>query len=160
MSDDPYALHADGTAVDPAAFREAALADVSLAEDLKKDERASRVLASGDDAALQELLKEVHQVRLLFVLLVKGKGGEWERRRKAVAVKEREGREKSNCSCLFFSFVVLCSSTSSTDERMNKQTGGVPPRREGVPGDVRAHDRRAARVRARAEVGREKSGRK
>ena len=60
---DPYALHADGTAVDPQAFRAAALADASLAEDLKKDERASRVLASRDDAALQELLKEVHQVR-------------------------------------------------------------------------------------------------
>ena len=54
-AEDPYALHADGTAVDPRLFREAALADTSLAEDLRKDERASGVLASGDDAALQEL---------------------------------------------------------------------------------------------------------
>ena len=60
---DPFALHADGSAVDPRAFRAAALADASLAGDLEKDERASSVLASGDDAALQELLKEVHQVR-------------------------------------------------------------------------------------------------
>ena len=62
-AEDPYALHADGTAVDPRLFREAALADASLAKDLRKDERASGVLASGDDAALQELLKEVHHVR-------------------------------------------------------------------------------------------------
>jgi len=88
---DPYALHADGTAVDPQAFRAAALADASLAEDLKKDERASRVLASQDDAALQELLKEVHQVR--FLLVDKGKrrweaGKNGERRRRA----EERGR--------------------------------------------------------------------
>lgn len=60
---DPYALHADGTAVDPRAFREAALRDPSLAADLADDERAANVLRSNDDAALQELLKEVHQVR-------------------------------------------------------------------------------------------------
>ena len=58
---DPYALHADGTAVDPRAFREAALKDPSITEDLSGDERAASVLRSGDDAALQELLKEVHQ---------------------------------------------------------------------------------------------------
>lgn len=122
MSDDPYALHADGTAVDPGAFREATLADASLAEDLKKDERASRVLASGDDAALQELLKEVHQVRLLLVMLVKREGGGMKRRRReAVAVKEREGREKSNCSCFFF-FVRRPLLLNLLDRRTSKQT--------------------------------------
>jgi hypothetical protein len=60
---DPYALHADGTAVDPRAFREAALKDPSIAGDLTEDERAASVLRSGDDAALQELLKEIQQVR-------------------------------------------------------------------------------------------------
>lgn len=85
---EPYALHADGTAVDPAAFRKAALADASLAEDLEKDERASRVLASEDDAALQELLKEVHQVRWRAEGEAEGKSKEDD-----AAANERE-REK------------------------------------------------------------------
>ena len=89
-SEDPYALHADGTAVDPAAFRAAALADASLAEDLKRDERAARVLASGDDAALQELLKEVHQVRSVKGVVERGKKmGSWRER-------ERTAREAAN----------------------------------------------------------------
>ena len=100
-SEDPYALHADGTAVDPRAFREAALADAALAEDLKGDARASRVLASGDDAALQELLKEVHQVRrrlsllLLLVVLFGGRGGGgWDNgRRNGKGEKEGKGGE-------------------------------------------------------------------
>ena len=105
--EDPYALHADGTAVDPSAFRKAALADEALADDLRKDERASRVLASGDDAALQELLKEVHQVRVFVFFCVHGRrllpaskqrsGGA---RAAAAAIREREREretEKSNC---------------------------------------------------------------
>ena len=116
-AEDPYALHADGTAVDPRLFREAALADASLAEDLRKDERASGVLASGDDAALQELLKEVHHVRCFVFADEKkrrgdgrggggGGGGGGGTRRRRVAV-ERERDSRSNCSCLFllFSFV-------------------------------------------------------
>ena len=107
--EDPYALHADGTAVDPSAFRKAALADEALADDLRKDERASRVLASGDDAALQELLKEVHQVRV-FVFFVcawaeappcfyaekrrgEGGGGGDKRERERERERERDGKK-------------------------------------------------------------------
>lgn len=120
---DPYALHADGTAVDPHAFRAAALADASLAEDLKKDERASRVLASRDDAALQELLKEVHQVR--FLLIEKGKrrweaGENGERRRRA---EERGRGRKKPPPPLFFivRFVVFRSRTFSLDISEHKK---------------------------------------
>ena len=94
-AEDPYALHADGTAVDPRLFREAALADAALADDLRKDERASRVLASRDDAALQELLKEVDHVRFLLRREKEGgegwgddgSGGGWARQKR---IEERE----------------------------------------------------------------------
>lgn len=121
---DPYALHADGTAVDPAAFREAALADASLAEDLKKDERASRVLASGDDAALQELLKEVHQV-----CLEEG-DGDW-RSEGGHGERERE-RERSNCRPLPFFFVCLllvCSLAPSTNKKIHLRRSPAAPRK-------------------------------
>lgn len=59
---DPMALRPDGTAVDPAAFRAAALADPKIRRDLRDDPDTAAVLESGDDGALQELLKAVHVV--------------------------------------------------------------------------------------------------
>ena len=60
---DPFALRPDGAAVDPAAFRAAALADPAIARDLAADPDTRAVLESGDDGALQELLKAVFVVR-------------------------------------------------------------------------------------------------
>ena len=60
---DPFALRPDGAAVDPAAFRAAALADPAIARDLAADPDTRAVLDSGDDGALQELLKAVFVVR-------------------------------------------------------------------------------------------------
>ena len=62
-SSDPFALHPDGSAVDPAAFRDAALADAAICRDLASDPDTRAVLESGDDGALQELLKAVFVVR-------------------------------------------------------------------------------------------------
>lgn len=73
---DPMALRPDGTAADPAAFRAAALADPKIRRDLRDDPDTAAVLESGDDGALQELLKAVHVVCVWRWRLVGGEGGE------------------------------------------------------------------------------------
>lgn len=78
---DPMALRPDGTAVDPAAFRAAALADPKIRRDLRDDPDTAAVLESGDDGALQELLKAVHVV---CVEMEAGLWGVGERTRAAV----------------------------------------------------------------------------
>ena len=59
---DPFALRPDGAAVDPGAYRAAALADARIKADLADDPDTAAVLESGDDGALQELLKAVFAV--------------------------------------------------------------------------------------------------
>lgn len=62
---DPLALHPDGSALDPAAFRAALLGDPAAVADLaSSDPAALAVLRSGADGPLQELLKAVYAVRL------------------------------------------------------------------------------------------------
>ena len=55
---DPFALNEDGTARDPAAFREALRADPVKMEALEK------VVLGEDEHAFQELIKSVYQVGL------------------------------------------------------------------------------------------------
>ena len=47
MSTDPLTLRPDGTAVDPAAFRSAALTDPRISRDLRDDPDTRAVLESG-----------------------------------------------------------------------------------------------------------------
>ena len=70
--------------------------------------------------------------------------------------RAKEEKGESNCNCLFFFFFFVLLSNlffSLSRQQQKHKTGRVPPRREGVEGDVRAHDRRAARFCARAQVG-------
>ena len=61
---DPLALHPDGSALDPAAFRARLLGDPAAVADLAAaDPAALAVLRSGADGPLQELLKAVYAVR-------------------------------------------------------------------------------------------------
>ncbi len=62
-SPDPLALHSDGSAVDPPAFRAHLLGDPAAVADLAAaDPAALAVLRSGADGPLQELLKAVYAV--------------------------------------------------------------------------------------------------
>lgn len=60
---DPYALHDDGTAVDPAAFREALKADPAKIEALQADPEVAAIILGDDEHAFQELIKSVYHVR-------------------------------------------------------------------------------------------------
>lgn len=61
---DPYALHDDGTAVDPAAFREALKADPAKIEALQADPEVAAIILGDDEHAFQELIKSVYHVRV------------------------------------------------------------------------------------------------
>jgi hypothetical protein len=63
MSADPYALLEDGSAADPAAFREALRADPAKMEALEAEPEVARVVLGDDVDAFQELIKSVSQVR-------------------------------------------------------------------------------------------------
>lgn len=61
---DPYALNEDGTAKDPAAFREALKADPAKLEAINKEPEVAEIVLGNDDGAFQELIKSVYHVRL------------------------------------------------------------------------------------------------
>ena len=63
MSADPYALLEDGSAADPAAFREALRADPAKVEALEAEPEVAKVVLGDDVDAFQELIKSVSQVR-------------------------------------------------------------------------------------------------
>jgi hypothetical protein len=63
MSADPYALLEDGSAADPAAFREALRADPAKMEALEAEPEVAKVVLGDDVDAFQELIKSVSQVR-------------------------------------------------------------------------------------------------
>lgn len=127
MSTDPLALRPDVTAVDPAAFRSAALTDPRISRDLRDDPDTRAVLESGDDAALQELLKAVHVVcGSVCVVCVWWEGGT---------------HPSTTAAVMFF----LLPSPHSP-------TGRDAPRRARRPHHVGAHHRRPARVGAGAAV--------
>ena len=63
MSADPYALLEDGSAADPAAFREALRADPARMEALEAEPEVAKVVLGDDVDAFQELIKSVSQVR-------------------------------------------------------------------------------------------------
>ena len=63
MSADPFALNEDGTARDPAAFREALRADPVKMEALEKEPEVAAAVLGEDVNAFQELIKSVYQVR-------------------------------------------------------------------------------------------------
>lgn len=72
---DPLALHPDGSAVDPAAFRATLLAEPAAVADLADaDPAALAVLRSGADGPLQELLKAVYAVRICVCVRKRGDG--------------------------------------------------------------------------------------
>ncbi|PSC74084.1 DNA damage-inducible 1-like [Micractinium conductrix] len=58
---DPFALNEDGTARDPAAFREALRADPVKMEALEKEPEVAAVVLGEDEHAFQELIKSVYQ---------------------------------------------------------------------------------------------------
>lgn len=57
----PYALNENGSAKDPAAFRQALRADPQRMAALQAEPQVAAIVLGDDDAALQELLKEVYQ---------------------------------------------------------------------------------------------------
>ena len=61
---DPFALNDDGTAKDPAAFREALRADPVKMEALEKEPEVAAIVLGEDVNAFQELIKSVYQVRV------------------------------------------------------------------------------------------------
>ena len=134
MSTDPLALRPDGTALDPAAFRAAALADPRISRDLADDPDTRAVLESGDDGAIQELLKAVHVVWRACVLCVWWEGGAWWRTPTMAAV-------------MFHPPPFLSSPPPPP-----LSTGRNAPRRACGPHHVGAHHRRPARVGAGAAV--------
>ena len=60
---DPFALGEDGSARDPAAFREALRADPVKMEALEREPEVAAVVLGDDVPAFQELLKSVYQAR-------------------------------------------------------------------------------------------------
>lgn len=60
---DPFALNEDGTARDPAAFREALRADPVKTEALEREPEVAAVVLGEDVNAFQELIKSVYQAR-------------------------------------------------------------------------------------------------
>ncbi|EIE26195.1 hypothetical protein COCSUDRAFT_61182 [Coccomyxa subellipsoidea C-169] len=61
MADGPYALNDDGTAMDPAAFRQALKSDPEKMEALKEEPETLRIVMGDDMHAFQELIKGVYQ---------------------------------------------------------------------------------------------------
>jgi hypothetical protein len=58
-----FALNADGSAVDPAAFREALRADAARLREVQADPQLAAALLGGDDGELQALLRSVYEAR-------------------------------------------------------------------------------------------------
>lgn len=61
--EDPYAIHADGSARDPAAFRQAVRGDEEKMKALQSEPEVLKVVQGDDLQAFQELLKTVYSVR-------------------------------------------------------------------------------------------------
>lgn len=64
--DNPFAIKADGSAEDPAAFREALRADEEKMAALRTEPEALKVVEGDDLQAFQVLLKTVYAVRCRF----------------------------------------------------------------------------------------------
>ena len=60
--EDPYAIHNDGSAKDPAAFQQALRADESKMKDLQSEPEVIKIVLGQDLQAFQELLKTVYAV--------------------------------------------------------------------------------------------------
>ncbi len=72
MADGPYALNDDGTAKDPAAFRQALKSDPEKMEALKEEPETLRIVMGDDMHAFQELIKGVYQVRSAMASYILG----------------------------------------------------------------------------------------
>ena len=59
----PYGLNENGSAKDPVAFRDTLRADPQRMAALQTEPEIAAVVLGDDTAALQELLKDVYQVR-------------------------------------------------------------------------------------------------
>ena len=62
-STDPFAMNEDGTAQDPAAFKDALKADKAKMDALKEEPEVMQIIEGDDMNAFQELLRSVYQVR-------------------------------------------------------------------------------------------------
>lgn len=59
---DPFALNDDGSAKDPAAFKQALQEDPARMEALEQEPEVAKIVLGDDINAFQELIKSVYQV--------------------------------------------------------------------------------------------------